>query len=115
MNMQKRSDERSKALHREIAKKLRSNPKLWSVPRLNIVRWKKGRKFLMPYLTEWEYILNTQSKEQILSLLESDSEESARLRSSSPFTGILSDIERKRIFELYCKTEKLKHREAEGV
>ncbi|QTA81334.1 Uncharacterized protein dnl_36660 [Desulfonema limicola] len=28
MNMQKRSDERSKALHKEIANKLRSNPEL---------------------------------------------------------------------------------------
>jgi len=96
MNMQKRSDERSKALHRKIAEKLRKNPKLWSVPKLNINRWKKRRKNLMPSVTEWEYILDNHSREHILSVLESDSEESVRFRSSSPFTGILSDIERKR-------------------
>ena len=38
MNMQKRSDERSKALHIEIAKKLRNNPELWAVPKNNINR-----------------------------------------------------------------------------
>ena len=50
---------------------------------------------------EWEHILNTKTKEQILSILESDSEESTRLRSSSPFTGILSEKERKMMFESY--------------
>jgi len=40
---------------------------------------------------EWKRILDTNTKEQILLFLESNSEESARLRSSSPFTGILSD------------------------
>ncbi|MBW2742640.1 MAG: hypothetical protein JRE64_28385 [Deltaproteobacteria bacterium] len=55
----------------------------------------------MPSVIEWEYILDKYSKEQILAILESDSEESTRLRSSSPFTGILSDIERKNIFKLY--------------
>ncbi|RLC25697.1 MAG: hypothetical protein DRH21_03650 [Deltaproteobacteria bacterium] len=63
--------------------------------------WKKRRKSLMPSVIEWEYILDKYSKEQILDILESDSEESTRLRSSSPFTGILSDIERKNIFKLY--------------
>ena len=101
MNMQKRSDERSKALRREIAKKLRNNPELWAVPKTNISRWKKRRKNLMPSVIEWEYILNKHTKEQILAILESNSEESARLRSSSPFTEILSDIERKSIFKLY--------------
>jgi len=101
MNMQKRSDEGSKALYREIAKKLRNNPELWAVPKTNISRWKKRRKSMMPSVIEWQYILNKHTKEQILAILKSNSEESARLRSSSPFTGILSDIERKSIFKLY--------------
>ena len=59
------------------------------------------RDRLSPAFIEWEYILNMQTKEQILSILESDSEESARLRSSSPFTGILKEKERKKIFEFF--------------
>ena len=107
MNMQKRSDERSKALHKEIANKLRSNPELWEIPKNNIIKWKNNRKSMMPSITEWEYILDKRSKNQILALLESDSEESTRLRSSSPFTGILSDIERIKIFNLYKTLKKV--------
>ena len=101
MNMQQGSDERSITLHREIAKKLRTNSELWEIPKRNIDRWiiKRGR--LPPATREWKRILDTNTKEQILLILESNSEESARLRSSSPFTGILSDKERKRIFDSY--------------
>lgn len=101
MNMQKRSDERSKALHRAIAKKLKMNPSLWSIPKNNIQRWKKERKGIMASVVEWERILSSHNRDQVLALIESDCEESVRLRSSSPFTGILSDSERKAIFELY--------------
>lgn len=101
MNMQKRSDERSIALHKEIAKKLRDNPDLWDIPPKNIARWKKMRDNLPPAFVEWENILNQKTKQEILSILEGDSEYSIRLRSSSPFTGILTETERKTIFEYY--------------
>ena len=101
MNWQIRADERSKALHREIAKKLRNNPSLWDIPKNNLARWRKMKGKLVPALVEWELMLNTNTKEQILAILESDSEESNRLRSSSPFTGILSQSERNKIFEIY--------------
>ena len=101
MNMQKRADLRSRVLHQEIVKKLRSDPELWNIPCNNLTKWKKINRWLAPALTEWERILNTYPKDQILSLLESDSEEAVRLRSSSPFTGILAEDERKVIFESY--------------
>ena len=103
MNLQQRSDERSIALHREIAKKLRSNPSLWDIPKKNIVKWKKMKGRFTPAFLEWEHILSKNTKEQILSILEGDSEYSIRLRSSSPFTGILSENERKTIFEYYSQ------------
>jgi len=101
MNMQRRSDERSMALHREIARKLKTDPSLWDISKRNIARWKSRRGSLIPAVREWERILNISTREEVLSILESDSEESVRLRSSSPFTGILNDGERKRIFESY--------------
>ena len=101
MNMQSRSDERSRMLHKEISKKLKSNPSLWDIPKNNLMKWKKGSGKLAPALIEWDHILNTTTKEQILSILESSSEEAVRLRSSSPFTGILSENERMRIFEYF--------------
>ncbi|OGC02266.1 hypothetical protein A2V82_16605 [candidate division KSB1 bacterium RBG_16_48_16] len=101
MNLQKRSEIRSIALHREIVKKLKNNPKLWDIPQKNIEKWKKQRGRLVPAFIEWENILENNKKEQILFILESDSEEAVRLRSSSPFTGILTESERKRIFESF--------------
>lgn len=101
MNMQKRADLRSIALHQEIVKKLRSDPELWNIPRKNLDRWKKMKGWMSPALIEWERILTSYPEDQILSLLESDSEEAVRLRSSSPFTGILAENERKVIFESY--------------
>lgn len=52
MNMQRRSDARSQMLHKEIAKKLKSNPSLWDIPRNNIVKWKKGSGKLAPAFIE---------------------------------------------------------------
>ena len=101
MSMQQRSDERSMALHRQIAKRLRTDPTLWEIPKRNLAKWKQRRGRLTLAAREWERILNTNTKERILSILENDSEESVRLRSSSPFTGILDDSERKTIFESY--------------
>jgi hypothetical protein len=101
MNRQRRADERSKALHKEIAIKLRNQPDLWYIPKNNLMRWEKMRGRLVPALSEWEQILNTKTREHILSILEGDSEESNRLRSSSPFVGILNQNERRKIFESY--------------
>jgi hypothetical protein len=101
MTMQKRAEERSLALHKEIAKILRENPDLWDVPQKNIAKWQRQRSNASPVYTEWKEILDTKSRNEILSILEDRSEEAIRLRSSSPFTGILSRDERDRIFELY--------------
>lgn len=113
MNMQIRADERSIALHRAVARKLRSNPKLWTIPRNNLIRWKNMKGYRLPALIEWERILNSYSEDQILLLLESNSEDAARLRSSSPFTGILAEDERKKIFERYRMKPAKAHRQRE--
>jgi len=101
MNMQTRADIRSAALHRLIARKLRSNPDLWRIPKENIDRWKTSGAGLQPAIREWEQLLASRSPDQILSLIEGDSEESIRLRSSSPFTGILTEREREMIFQAH--------------
>ncbi len=103
MNMQIRANFRSAALHKEIAKKLRENPRLWEVPKNNLKRWKENRGRLWSASQEWENILTNKSSEEILAVLEGDSEDCIRLRSSSPFTGILSEEERLKIFEAYSK------------
>jgi len=101
MNMQHRADERSGSLHRAIAKKLKIYSELWDIPKHNLTKWKKIRGTKSAAINEWENIFNIKSKEEILSILEGDNEESVRLRSSSPFTGILNENERREIFEFY--------------
>ncbi len=101
MNRQQRADQRSKAFHVMIAAKLRAHPELWAIPKQNIQRWEKERKGVPSALYEWRCILQTSSKKKILTILESDAEEAQRLRSSSPFTGILTSSERKTIIESF--------------
>jgi hypothetical protein len=99
MNRQQRADERSRVFHVEIAAKLRAHPELWDIPRQNLQRWEHKMHGLPPALREWRRILQTMPHEKVLSLLESPSEEATRLRSSTPFTGILTQAERQRLFE----------------
>ncbi|WP_434516471.1 hypothetical protein AB6Q56_07630 [Dechloromonas sp. ARDL1] len=90
------SDWRSLEMHRLIAKKLETNPSLVDRARSNISRWKSTRGVVRSY-TEWEEILSS-GKDRILRVLVGEDQDSARLRSSTPFTGILSETERKEIF-----------------
>ena len=101
MTRQQLADKRSQALHTKIAEKLRAFPELWIIPEQNLQRWEQTMEGLSPALYEWHQILHTYSKERIFSLLESPSEEATRLRSSSPFTGILSQSERKEILNAF--------------
>ena len=93
------------ALHKEIARKLRRNPALWQIPEANLLKWKKRRRARASTLCEWEDILKTQSHEEMLFFLESETAAAVRLRSSSPFTGILSHVERATIFASFSKLE----------
>lgn len=98
MNKEKFAERRSLFLHKAIAKKLRKNPELWDIPKQNLNRWKENMGDLPPALHEWEKIINTYSKNELFKIFESKDEKSARLRSSSPFTGILTQEERLKIF-----------------
>lgn len=90
------SDWRSLEMHRLIATKLEADPSLVERARSNISRWKSQRG-LTPAYSEWEKILSS-GMDRILHVLTSEDQASARLRSSTPFTGILSDAERKMIY-----------------
>ena len=50
-------------------------------------------------MREWLDILKSNSVEQVLQLLVDDSETARRLRQSTPFAEILTQEERRRIFE----------------
>ena len=84
--------------HRAIARKIDADPSLLDIPLRNLDRWRALRGEDHPACAEWRGLL-AQPWESVRALLVSDTEESARLRQSSPFTGILSAWERRRIHE----------------
>lgn len=100
-----RIEERSIALHRAVAERIRENPGLMKEAVKNLQRYlqqffSKGRE-PSSALLEWQDILENLSLEEVLEFMVSDSERARRLRQSSPFAGILTPRERWRIYEAY--------------
>ena len=83
-------------LHSGVAEKLRLNPtEVWQIDRQNLDRWLQTENSA---LREWQEILETHSPEEIIKIITQDTDEGQRLRSSSPFVGVLSDAERDKIW-----------------
>jgi hypothetical protein len=101
--MHKKIERRSLALHIAIVRRLREDPSLWDIPLQNIARWAgKAEEIPVPYCV-WREILTSYPKDNIVKLLMSRSERAIHLRSSSPFTGIISQEARNKIFKRYKK------------
>ncbi len=95
-------DQRSLALDRAIAERLRAEPRLLDRARKTLDHWLEQRRPVVPFvLLEWQEILVQWPIERILELLTSADEDARRLRQSSPFCGILSAAERLAILKDY--------------
>jgi hypothetical protein len=95
-------EERSLALHREIARRIRSNPDLLSSVRERLSKDIRSGRFsisLTEAMQEWLDLLDSSSVEQLPELLIDEGENGRRLRQSTPFAGILTKEERRRILE----------------
>lgn len=92
---------RSLAMHAVIAARLMRDPGLLVKPRENIERW-SGRYGKTPprWIEQWRRIL-TRPYPEIAALITDPSEQGARLRQSSPFAGVLTAEERRRIYEAF--------------
>jgi len=94
-------DARSLAMHCKIARKIEVDRSLLDVARQNLARWSQKSAGEEPrYLQEWNAILNKPWQE-IAELITSMSDEGTRLRSSSPFAGVLDAEERNSIYEAF--------------
>lgn len=92
---------RSLAMHAVIAQKIERDPKLLDVPRNNLQRWEERWRGEAPaWHQEWCAIMQRPWHE-IAAIITEPSEEGARLRQSSPFAGVLSAEERRRIYEAF--------------
>jgi hypothetical protein len=94
-------DARSLAMHCKIAQKITRDPELLNKAKANLERWSAKSKGPQPqYLREWQQILERPWPE-IAELITSMSEDATRLRSSSPFAGVLTASERDLIYEAF--------------
>lgn len=84
-------------MHCLIARKISRNPRLLEVARENLKRWTRAHAGDAPVVyLEWQQILSRPWAE-VAALLTELSENATRLRQSSPFAGILTEAERRRI------------------
>ena len=95
-----RLDERSLALHRLVAKTVQATPALLDKARENMRRWQEANGGASPAHAEWARILASPAS-YVVALLAERSERATRLRQSSPFAGILSQEERRAVYESY--------------
>ena len=92
---------RSLAMHCKIAQKIARNPELVEKAKANIERWCAKAPDPKPrYLGEWREILERPWPD-IAELITSMRDESTRLRSSSPFAGVLTADEREQIYAAF--------------
>ena len=83
-------------LHRAVAEKLRrDSAEVLQVAQNNLNRWlKTGNSALL----EWQNIIKNKTPEEIIKIISQNTDEGQRLRSSSPFAGVLTEAERDEIW-----------------
>lgn len=92
---------RSLAMHAVIARKINRDPALLDIPRNNLKRWRARWNENTPaWFEEWSGIM-ARPWPEIAALITEPSENAARLRQSSPFAGVLTTVERKRIYDAF--------------
>lgn len=96
-----RIDQRSLAMHRAIAEKLRARPELLQIARDNIERWYPCAGGSQPYLDEWRRMLDF-PLEELISLFLQDNQRMTALRQASPFAGVLEPKERWIIYDRFA-------------
>jgi hypothetical protein len=105
MTLKRRShewvDARSLDLARAVAAKVAAEPSYVEKARATLARWRQHRSVWPAALQEWEELMAGSDLETVLAVLTEDSEEGRRRRQSSPFTGILSEKERREVFSRY--------------
>ena len=93
-------DRYSLVLHRAVAEKMLTNEDgVLRIARENLERWLGSESFSSGperrALLEWKQILDARPTNEIRMIITSETDDGQRLRSSSPFAGVLSLKERK--------------------
>jgi hypothetical protein len=92
---------RSLAMHCLIARKIEADPRLLTAARGNLEKWIARYGDGVPRaLEEWREILDRPWPE-IAAVITNADESAVRLRQSSPFAGVLTPAERRRVYEAF--------------
>ncbi|MBX3208028.1 MAG: hypothetical protein KF764_23475 [Labilithrix sp.] len=91
------AEERSLALHRAIAERLRSEPRILERARERVRTWAEHGGTHREYVDAWQAVLAL-SLEEVAVFLVDSSEHARALRQASPFAGALAARERWRIW-----------------
>jgi hypothetical protein len=94
----------SLALHQLAAVRLQTNPALIETAKSNLNKWLDKTPNVTAWL-EWQNILETKSLKKVLEIMTAETGEGQRLRSSSPFAGLVTEQERHTVIE-YCEKAK---------
>ena len=89
-----------------IAERIRTNPEFITLARKRLHRWMENERkdggLNSRVFLDWKKILSRKNTEGIIQVLLSETEDADRLRSSSPFCGILTEEERIAIFKAHA-------------
>jgi hypothetical protein len=85
---------RSLALHRLLAERLRGNPELLGIARETLTRWFPMNRNAQQWFDEWRTVID-EGLDATLALMTDPGEYATNMRQSSPFTGILTNEERR--------------------
>lgn len=97
-------DRINRSQDRLIAARLRRDRRVLRTARQNLRRWmaRDGRN-VRPVFQEWQTILERLTAREVADFLSSDTPMARRLRQSSPFAGVLTDLERRGIHRMHEK------------
>lgn len=96
------SDRRSLELTKLVVEKIDADPSLVEIGRGNLARGiGSGPQLPRQPDLEWTRLLNTHAWSELRAMLLEESDEGQRLRSSHPFTGIITREERQRIYAMH--------------
>lgn len=82
------AEERSLALHREVARRLEERPELLEIARARVEAWCREGGAAAPWARRWRELLQG-SVAEVTAVITDDSEEARGLRQCSPFAGII--------------------------
>jgi hypothetical protein len=89
-------------LHHRIADRLRIDPSLIEIAKSNMNRWLQNEPSWSSRITieEWQDMIEELSLEDLIAEMLKEDDEGQRIRSNSPFCGIISQDESKEILDL---------------